>query len=126
MKRFPWVLISLLFLISLTACSDDQEIIGIWEQEMETAILGEGIEEATSIVSLRRFTFRENGTGIQEHIIADGSYPDAVREFTWKLEEDTLTLEYEENNTDVFAVMMSKTTLKLENPRGSYALTKAE
>ena len=126
MKRLFCILLTLLFLVSLTACGGTADIIGSWEQETETAILGEGIAEPTAAASLLRFTFREDGTGLQEHILLDGSYPDAVREFTWKLDVDALALEYTEGHTEEFSVVLSKTSLKLENPRGSYDLTKAE
>lgn len=126
MKRLFCILLTLLFLVSLTACGGTADIIGSWEQETETAILGEGITEPTAAASLLRFTFREDGTGLQEHILLDGSYPDAVREFTWKLDVDALALEYTEGHTEEFSVVLSKTSLKLENPRGSYDLTKAE
>lgn len=126
MKRRFGIVLSLTFLLLLTACGGKVEMTGIWEQEMETAILGEGIGEPTAAASLLRFTFREDGTGLQEHIMLDGRYPDAVREFGWKLEGDTLSLEYAEGHTETFSVTLTKTSLKLENPRGNYDLTKVE
>lgn len=126
MKRFLYTIFLGIILLSLTACGSKAEITGIWEQEMETSILGEGIEAATSVASLRRFTFREGGTGLQEHILLDETYPDAVREFTWQLEDNRLMLEYEENHTEEFSVIVSKNSLKLENPRGTYDLLRIE
>ena len=126
MKRSLCIVLTLAFLLSLTACGGKPEITGIWEQEMEISVLGEDVEEPTAAASLLRFTFREDGTGFQEHIILDGSYPDAVREFLWKLEGDTVTLEYTEGHAEEFSAVLTKTSLKLENPRGSYDLTKSE
>ena len=126
MKRSLCILLTLAFLLSLTACGGEPEITGIWEQEMEISVLGEGVEEPTAAASLLRFNFREDGTGLQQHIMPDDSYPDAVREFSWSLEGDTLTLEYAEGHAEEFSVVLTKTSLKLENPRGSYDLTKAE
>ena len=116
----------LLLMLALTGCSRESDIIGIWEQEMETTILGEGIDESVSVVSLRRFTFREDGSGLQEHIMLDGSYPDAVRKFHYHMKEDTLTLVYAEEHMEEFSVKLNKNTLILENSRGSYDLTRAE
>jgi len=126
MKRYLCCILAALILFSLAGCSGSGNIVGIWEQEMETAILGEGIEEGAAAVSLHRFTFREDGTGLQEHVMLEGGYPDAVREFTWKLEGDTLIQDYGGGHTEEFAVQLSQTTLKLENRRGSYELTKAD
>lgn len=126
MKRILGLMFALTVLFSLTACSGQADITGVWEQKMETTILGEGIEEATSIASLHQFTFREDGSGLQAHIMLDGSYPDAVREFHYHLKEDTLTLVFEEDHMEEFSVKLSKNALKLENPRGSYDLTRAE
>lgn len=126
MKRCLYFALLVTFLISLTACGGKTDIVGTWEQETEIAILGEGIEKATTAASSHRFTFREDGTGIQEHIVADGSYPNAVREFHWQLEGDTLTLVYAENQTEEFTAVLSKTSLKLENRRGGYDLTRVE
>lgn len=126
MKRIFCLIFALTVLFMLTACSGQADITGTWEQKMETTILGEGIEEAVSIASLLRSTFREDGSGLQEHILLDGSYPDAVREFHYHLKEDTLTLVYAEDHMEQFSVKLSKNALKLENPRGSYDLTRAE
>lgn len=126
MKRLLCCILVLFLMLSLTACGVRPDIVGVWEQEMETTILGEGIEEAVSVGSLRRFTFREDGSGLQEHIMMDGSYPDAVREFTWQLKGDALILDYGGGHTEAFTVELNKTTLKLENNRGSYDLTRAE
>ena len=126
MKRVLYFILALTILLSLTGCAGHADITGVWEQEMETNILGEGIEEAVSIASLRRFTFREDGSGIQEHIMLDGSYPDAVREFHYHMKDDALTLVYEEEHMEEFSVKVSKDTLKLENSRGSYNLTRIE
>ena len=126
MKQLLSIVLTLVCLFSLTACGGKAEITGIWEQEMETAVLGEGVAEQTAAASLLRLTFREEGTGLQEHIMLDGSYPDAVRVFSWKLEKDTLTLEYAEGHTEEFSVTLTKTSLQLENSRGNYDMTKAE
>lgn len=126
MKRFLYCVLSVLLLVSLTGCSDNGNIVGIWEQEMETTILGEGIEEPVSVASIRRFTFREDGTGLMEHIMPEGSHPDAVREFTWKLDGDTLIQDYGGGHTEEFSVVLNQTSLKLENRRGSYDLTRVE
>lgn len=126
MKRIICCIFAAILLVSLAGCSANGNIVGTWEQEMEVSILGEGVELATSAPALCRFTFREDGTGLQEHILQDESYPDAAREFTWQLEGDSLTLEYVENHTEVFSVVLAKTSLKLENRRGSYDLVRAE
>lgn len=126
MKRRILALISLFFLMTLCSCAANRDISGVWVQKMEITVLGEGIEEPTSIVSLCRFTFREDGSGLQEHIMVDGSYPDAVREFHYHVKEDTLTLVYAEEHMEEFFVKVNKNSLKLENSRGSYDLTRAE
>jgi len=126
MKRLICYLLVVPILLSLCACSGKTGIVGIWEQEMEISILGEGVDSPTSAVSLLRFTFREDGTGTQEHIMMEEAYPSAVREFAWQLEEDTLTLDFEGDHTEQFAVATSQTSLKLENSRGKYDLTRAE
>jgi len=97
-KRLLCLVLMVILLLSVAGCSGSADIVGIWEQEMEISILG--IEGTGSAMSVARFTFREDGTGIQEHIVADGSYPNAVREFHWQLEGDTLTLVYAENQTE--------------------------
>lgn len=91
---------------------------------MQTSILG--VEDATAVASLRRFTFREDGTGLQEHIMLDGSYPDAVREFHYHAKDDRLILVYESEHQEEFAVKLSRNSLKLENRRGSYDLNRVE
>ena len=124
MKSLRCGMLAVFLMLTLCACSGGGSIIGVWEQEIQTSILG--VEEATAVASLRRFTFREDGSGIQEHIMPDGSYPDAVREFHYHLKDDLLTLVYEEEHMEAFSVKMSKNSLKLENNRGSYDLTRAE
>lgn len=124
MQRIICCILAAIVLFSLTGCSGNGDIVGIWEQEMEMSILGEGIEEATSIASLCRFAFREDGSGIQEHIMQDGKYPNAVREFTWQLQEDMLTLDFGGGHTETFTLEWNRTSLKLENSRGTYELLK--
>ena len=124
MQRIICCILAAVVLFSLTGCSGNGNIVGIWEQEMEISILGEGIEEATSVASLCRFTFREDGSGIQEHIMQDGKHPDAVREFTWQLQEDMVALDFGGGHTETFSVACNKTSLKLVNSRGLYELTK--
>ena len=116
------LVVSLLF--ALCACSGSNSIVGVWEQEMQISILGR--EEATSAASLLRFTFREDGSGLQEHIMADGNYPDAVREFHYHVKDGLLTMVYAEDRIEEFSVQLSKDALNLENKRGSYDLTRAE
>ena len=124
MQRIICCILAAVVLFSLPGCSGNGDIVGIWEQEMEMSILGEGVEEATSVTSLCRFTFREDGSGIQEHIIQDGNHPDAVREFTWQLQEDMVTLDFRGGHTETFTVEWNRTSLKLKNSRGIYELTK--
>ena len=124
MKRFLSVALMIMLLLSLTACSAETDLTGVWEQEMEISILG--VEENVSAASIARFIFREDGTGTQEQIIPDGSYPDAIREFTWQLEKETLTLDYGENQMQTFAVALENGSLKLKSSRGSFDLTKVE
>ena len=124
MKSILCLLLALTLLISLAACSGNTSVVGVWEQEMQTSILG--VEDATAVVSLCRFTFREDGTGLQEHIMLDGKYPDAVREFHYHAKDDILTLVYEEEHMEEFTVEINKNSLKLENRRGSYDLIRVE
>lgn len=49
-----------------------------------------------------RFTFREDGSGIQEQIIKDGRHPNANREFAYRLKEDRLTLDYGDGQREDF------------------------
>lgn len=126
MKRLLCLIPVTIFLFSLTGCDAKSDITGVWEQKMEISVLGKGTEAPASIVSLCRFTFREDGTGKQEQIMTDGSYPDVVREFNWQLEDNTLNLNYGGERTETFKATISKTMLKLENNRGIYDLTKAE
>lgn len=124
MKRFLSVALMAILLLSLTACSAETDLTGVWEQEMEISILG--VEENTSAASIARFIFREDGTGTQEQIIPDRSYPDAIREFTWQMEKETLTLDYGENQMQTFVVALKNGSLKLESSRGTFDLTKVE
>ena len=124
MKHLLCAVLVISLLIALCACSGSSSIVGIWEQEMQTSILGK--EGAVSVDSLRRFTFREDGRGLQEHIMLDGSYPDAVLEFHYHLKDDLLTIVYEEERMEEFSVKMSRNSLILENNRGSFELTRAE
>ena len=124
MKRvLCWILTAVL-LFSLTACGEESGITGSWEQEMEISILG--IEGQASAISILRFTFREDGTGIQEQIIKDGSHPNASREFTYQQEEDRLILNYGDGQKEEFSVVMDTSTLNLENNRGTLELTKVQ
>ena len=124
MQRIVCCVLAAVVLFSLTGCSGNGDIVGIWEQEMEMSILGEGIDEATSTTSLCRFTFREDGTGVREHIMLAGNHPDAVREFTWQLDGKTLTLDFGGGHTEEFTATWNKTSLKLENRRGMFELIK--
>lgn len=124
MKRFLSVALMAILLLSLTACSAETDLTGVWEQEMEISILG--VEENVSAASIARFIFREDGTGTQEQIIPDRSYPDVIREFTWQLEKEILTLDYGENQMQTFAVALENGSLKLESARGTFDLTKVE
>ena len=124
MKSILCLLLMVTLMISLASCSNSNSIVGAWEQEMQTSVLG--IEEASTVASLRRFTFREDGSGLQEHIMLDGKYPDAVREFHYHLKDDVLTLVYGEEHMEEFFINMSKKSLKLENRRGSYDLIRVQ
>ena len=122
MKRLLcWILTAVLLLL-LTACGETSGIIGSWEQQMEISILG--LEGQTSAASILRFTFREDGTGIQEQIIKDGTHPNASREFTYQLEGDKLTLDYGDGLSEEFSVVMDASTLKLKNDRGEFELVR--
>ena len=124
MKRLLcWILTAVLLLL-LTACGDASGITGIWEQQMEISILG--IEGQASALSVLRFTFREDGTGTQEQIIKDGNHPNARREFTYQQEGDKLTLDYGGGQREEFSVVMDTSTLKLENNRGKFELTRVQ
>ena len=85
-----------------------------------------GSDAATQANSVARFTFREDGTGIQTQSIVDGSHPDATREFTWILEDKTLTLDFGDGQTQIFSVTMDTDVLGLENPRGSFELKRVK
>ena len=124
MKRLLcWILTAVLLLL-LTACGEESGITGSWEQEMELSILG--IEGQTSAASILCFTFRDDGTGIQEQIIMDGGHPNASREFTYQLEGDKLTLDYGDGLSEEFSVVMDASILKLKNNRGTFELTKVQ
>ena len=124
MKRvLCWILMAV-FLFSLTACGDASGITGIWEQQMEISILG--FDAQNSAVSILRFTFWKDGTGTQEQIIKDGNHPNARREFTYQQEGDKLTLDYGGGQREEFSVIMDTSTLKLENNRGTFELTKVQ
>ena len=124
MKRFLCFVLTVVLLFSLTACRETAGITGIWEQEMEISILG--VEGQTSALSVLRFTFREDGTGTQEQIITDGSHPNAGREFSYRLEENRLTLDYGVGLSEVFSIVMDEAILKLENDRGKFELTRVQ
>jgi hypothetical protein len=78
MQRIICCILAAIVLFSLTGCSGNGDIVGIWEQEMEMSILGEGIEEATSVASLCRFTFREDGSAVQAELTSCGLGGDAL------------------------------------------------
>ena len=107
----------------LTGCGKEETLVGIWEQEITVSVLG--AQDWTETEGIVRFTFREDGTGAQEQIILDGIHPDAVRDFTWKLEETGLTLFYPKGQTDTFDVTLKDGTLQLKHNRGSFDLTRA-
>lgn len=115
------LLLSLLF---LAGCSGKTDITGVWEQEMEISILGNNAEVPAAAMSTLRFTFREDGTGSQEVKILDGVHPDSVRAFSYTLEGETLILDYGEQQTEEFTVLLKGDSLRLENRRGAYDLTK--
>ena len=124
MKRgLCWILTAVLLLL-LTACGEASGITGIWEQEMEISILG--LDTQTSAASILRFTFRDDSTGIQEQIIKDGTHPNASREFTYHLEGNKLTLDYGDGKREEYSVEMDASSLKLENTRGKFELTKVQ
>ena len=91
---------------------------------MEISILG--LEGQTSVASILRFTFRDDGTGTQEQIIKDGTHPNASREFTYQLEGDKLTLDFGDGQKEDFSVVMDVSSLNLENNRGTFELTKVQ
>lgn len=124
MRSLLCAVLAVSLLLSLCACSVSGSVVGVWEQELQTSVLGK--EGAVSADSLRRFAFREDGSGLQEHIMLDGSYPDVVREFHYHLKDDLLTIVYEEERMEEFSVKMSKNSLMLENNRGSFELTRAK
>ena len=124
MRRFLCCILTAVLLFSLTACGETARITGIWEQEMQISILG--VEGQSSALSVLRFTFREDGTGTQEQIIGNGSYPNASREFSYRLEENRLTLDYGDGLSEEFSVVLDPSTLKLENNRGKFELTNVQ
>ena len=124
MKRLLCWILTAVLLFSLTTCGESSGITGSWEQEMEISILG--LEGQTSATSILRFTFWEDGTGIQEQIIEDASHPNASREFTYQLEGDKLTLDYGDGQREEFFVMMDASSLNLENNRGEFELTRVK
>ena len=91
---------------------------------MEISILG--LDAQTSAASILRFTFREDGTGTQEQIIKDGTHPNAIREFAYHLDGDSLILDYGDGQREEFSVVMDTSTLKLKNNRGTFELKRAQ
>ena len=85
-----------------------------------------GLDTQTSAASILRFTFRDDGTGTQEQIIKDGTHPNASREFTYHLEGNKLTLDYGDGQREEYSVEMGASSLKLENTRGKFELTKVQ
>ena len=124
MKRLLFCSLLVLFLLSLTACSGNAGITGDWEQEIEINILGAG--ETGTAMAVVRFSFREDGTGTQEHIISDGKYRDVQRDFSYSLDKDILTLDYGENHAEEFTIVLGENSLKLENHRGIHDLIRVE
>ena len=123
MKHILHFILTAAVLLSLAACDGgNHNITGIWEQEMQISILGS--DSASSAMSVMRFTFRQDGTGLQEQIIADGIYPDAVREFTYTQLEDEITLNFEGKNKVIFHFVIDGNSLMLQNNRGTFQLTR--
>lgn len=123
MKR--WLCIVLILLL-LTGCGAPETIVGTWEAEMTVSVLGID-QPGTEAPAVTRFIFRKDGTGSWGTEISGGSYPEAVREFSYSLEEDVLTLTFaQEDSPTRFTAVLSGDSLTLENPRGSFLLTRTK
>ena len=124
MRKIVCCTFAIIVVLVLTACSKTMDIVGTWEQEMEMTVLGK--EETSLVDSVCVFIFREDHTGVQKHILTDGSHPDAVREFSYHLDGDVLILNYDENSMEEFTVSVTGTFLQLQNRRGVYDLKKTK
>lgn len=76
MKRFVAVLLVTVMIMSFSACSAKQKIIGTWENE--ASALGITVETT--------YTFREDGTGTMTTLLVPGL------DFTYEVSGDVLTI----------------------------------
>ena len=123
MKKAVFAVLLLFLFFTVAGCSNG-DIVGVWEAEMEISVLG--LDKADSAASVLRFTFFEDGTGSQEQIIIDGTYPDIIRTFRYELDGSTLTLNYEDLQTEVFSIMFDSTSLQMDSNRINYQLMKVQ
>lgn len=124
MKKVLCIVFALFLSVVAAGCSDTGDIVGVWEQAMEISILG--LEKADSTMSVTRFTFLADGTGSQEQIIPDKSYPDAIRAFSYDLDGDMLTLHYGDGQMVTYTVLLNKNSFQLKSNRIDYQLERVQ
>jgi len=116
----------ILMMLLLTGCAASEPIVGSWEEEITISVLGIGQSDAEA-AAVTRFLFRENGSGSWAMAFADGSHPEAVREFSYSLEEDVLTLTFKQEDHPIqFTMTLTGDSLRLENDRGTFHLIRTE
>ena len=105
------LLVSVLLFGLVAGCGAQSKLVGTWEAETETSILGVSIEIPFVSDSVISFSFEKDGTGAMTTQMGSTS---TSREYTYAVEEDKLTLTYDSGSVEEYTFAVEKDVLKLD------------
>lgn len=127
--RHKLTLFILLILISLFfgACTASDKLtclIGDWESLSETHILGESGDDIPKMSSIRtEVSFYKDGTGLWCTSF-DENYPSVSKGFIYVVGDGTITLNYDDGETETFFVSLSNGILELDGKKTQWTLSR--
>ena len=125
MKHCTAILVTLLLLLSCSACGGGDTLTGTWEGPVEMTALGVAAEDPGDMTGTIRLTFTEEGTGTMEAAFPSELPAIEPRTYQYTTEGDQLTITYDAGSSMTFTYSLDGDTLDLDG-RADLTLTRTE
>lgn len=125
MKHVTAFLVTLLLLLTCTACSEEDTLTGTWEGPLEVSVLGVEAEAPGDVTGTIRLTFTEEGAGTMETEVPSQLPVMEPSPYQYTTDAEKLTLTFDNGQTMTFTYHLKGDTLTLEG-RADLTLTRTQ